>query len=111
MTYEKVTLEYVFSVNVYPHQGESDAKREVQSYVDNQDIYDSQVNLPEKIDGKKVKYYSSKGQNSYVVVTIGLILSVAVFFFKDRDIKDKIEDRNEQLLEDYPEIVNHELPP
>ena len=98
MTYEKVTLEYVFSVNVYPHQGESDAKREVQSYVDNQDIYDSQVNLPEKIDGKKVKYYSSKGQNSYVVVTIGLILSVALFFFKDRDIKETIEDRNEQLL-------------
>lgn len=106
MTYEKVTLEYVFSVNVYPHQGESDAKKEVQAYVDNQDIYDSQVNLPEKIDGKKVKYYSSKGQNSYVIVTIGLILSVALFFFKDRDIKDKIEDRNEQLLEDYPEIVN-----
>ena len=33
-------------------------------------------------------------------------MSVALFFFKDRDIKDKMEDRNEQLLEDYPEIVN-----
>ena len=106
MTYEKVTLEYVFSVNVYPPQGESDAKRQVQSYIDNQDSYDNQVKLPEEIDGKKVKYYNSKKQKSYVVVIIGLILSVTVFFFKDRDIKDKIKDRNEQLLEDYSEIVN-----
>ena len=106
MNYKKVSVEYSFNVNVFPKKSENSIQSEVQSYVDNEDIYSKDVRLPEEIKGEKITYFSSEKQNSILVIIAGVLISGAMFFLKDNDIKKQLKERNRQLSADYPEIVS-----
>lgn len=78
----------------------------VQEYIDGEDSYRKSVNLPEKVDGKTVIYKESQGEENIPFLLLGLIVAVAVFILKDKDMDKELAKRKEQLEDDYAGIVS-----
>ncbi len=106
MTLEKNTCDYSFTVNVFPPQKTERLGEQLQEYVNGNEKDKVQVKLPDEIDGEKVHYRSISSKISGYVLIIGFIISVGLFFLKDKELKKQVEERNRQLFNDYPEIVS-----
>ena len=99
--YEK---EYKVPVTVVKNE-KMDVEKYVQDYVDSQDGTNGMVNLPDTMDGKSLTYKYSKGVGIIFIIIIGFVLSVSMFFIKDRDINEIMEMREEEMTMDFPEIL------
>lgn len=106
MTLEKTSCEYSFAVNVFPPVEKNGMGEKLQEYVDENEKYKEQVKLPNQINGEDVRYETITSDMSRYVLIIGIIISIALFFLKDSDLKKEVEKRNQQLRNDYPEIVS-----
>ena len=106
MMLEKITQDYSFALNVFPPVQNSGMGGKLQEYVDENEKYQKEVKLPRKIDGEEIRYQSITSNISKYILCIGFVISVAMFFLKDTDLKKEVSKRNQQLLNDYPEIVS-----
>lgn len=102
----KNTRDYSFAVNIFPAEQKGGMGEKLQEYVNENAIYQEKVKLPEEIDGQKVRYQNIVSKMSGYVLIIGMIVSIALFFLKDADLKKEVEKRNQQLRNDYPGIVS-----
>lgn len=64
------------------------------------------LSLPESINGTKIIWTEKKKNNSLLLLILLLVSSFGIFFGKDRDLVKKSEEREKQMLSDYPEIVS-----
>lgn len=102
----KITQDYSFAVHVFPPVERNDMGEKLQKYVDENQKYKKQVKLPNQIDGVDVKYGNITSDISGYLLVIGVFISIALFFLKDVDLKKEADKRNQQMLNDYPEIVS-----
>lgn len=105
MELEHVNEELSFSVIVFPSKDSDSIEQQLQSYIDKKYKYEKKIKLPERLNGKKVNYYSSKDSFRYYCLPLGVILAILIFFSKDKELDGQIKKRNEQLLADYSEIA------
>jgi len=56
--------------------------------------------------GTKIYYQEKKEETSVVMFFLLVGISVILYFCKDKDLSKKIEERNKQLLKEYPEFVS-----
>lgn len=103
---EGESLEHQFSVMVFPPANKENLQEQLQDYVDSNNVYDSQVNLPEEINGEKIAYRKEVPRDSIRLGLMGMTAAIAIFFLKDNELKKKVNKRNKQLMKDYPEIVS-----
>lgn len=106
MTLKKISCEYSFAVNVFPPAEKSGMGEKLQEYVDENEKYKEQVKLPSQINGEDVRYETITSDMSSYILIFGIVISIALFFLKDSDLKKEVEKRNRQLRNDYPEIVS-----
>lgn len=106
MTLGKYTQDYSFAVNVFPPKKKGNMEKDLQEYVNQNEKYEEDVKLPDELNGQKVQYYNITSEVSGYVLAAGFIISLALFFLKDTDLKKEVDKRNRQLLNDYPEIVS-----
>lgn len=106
MMFDNISMDYVFCINVFPEKENSSLQEKVQKYVNENNKNDYKVQLPDEIDGEKVKYYEKVPQGGNKIWIIGIIMAIVLFFLKDRDIKKALNERTRQMLKDYPEIVS-----
>ena len=64
------------------------------------------LSLPVSVNGTKVLWTEKKKNNSLLLLLLLLFCCFGVFFGKDRDLIKKSEEREKQMLSDYPEIVS-----
>lgn len=62
--------------------------------------------LPLEIGDKKVYYSEKKNKNNIKIFTFGILVSALLYFLMDKDIEDRFEKRETEVLIDYPEIIN-----
>lgn len=103
---EGESLEHQFSVMVFPSANKENLQEQLQDYVDSNNAYDNQVNLPEEINGEQITYRKEVSKDSIRLGLIGMAAAIAMFFLKDKELKEKVNKRNKQLMKDYPEIVS-----
>lgn len=103
---EGEALEHQFSVMVFPSANKENLQEQLQNYVDSNNVYDNQVNLPEEINGDKIVYRKEVPKDSIGLGLMGVMAAIAIFFLKDKELKKKVNKRNRQLMKDYPEIVS-----
>lgn len=106
VTYEKETREYSWELTIFPQQGNKQLQNAVQQYIDENNQFDNQVRLPEKIEGKKISFYKPNVPIYKWLWLIGLAVAIMIFVLKDNDLKKDIEKRNSQMKKDYSEIVS-----
>ena len=67
---------------------------------------DKEFVLPSSIDSTEIIWSEEKKSKATLFVLILILSLLAIFFGKDKDISRKIDKRQEEMLDDYPEIVS-----
>lgn len=62
--------------------------------------------LPERLDEYIIKWEKSVSNHAGFIFVLGLSASVLIWYLSDRELENKIKLRNNQMMRDYPEIVN-----
>jgi hypothetical protein len=62
--------------------------------------------LPESYKGRDVVWTEKKSDNSMLILILTLIGGAASFVLKDKELKKSIEERELELLSDYPKLVS-----
>ena len=106
MELDKVTEEYRFSVKVYPESKRSNIQNYLQKYVDEYGITDKKVTLPNKIGGKVYRFFVRNSNYGIWIFPLTIFIAVLLFILKDKDLDKEVEERQKQMLRDYPNIVS-----
>ena len=67
--------------------------------------YDPEVELPEEIDGKEIRFRKPQGSSRIVVPVLVLAAGAVAFFGYERKLSEKLKERREQMMSDFAEIV------
>lgn len=65
-----------------------------------------QMILPTKIEDKDITWSEIKENQGTTLFFLGIIVAFLIYFFMDKDLVDKVEKRNQEMLLDYPDIIN-----
>ena len=106
MELDKVTEDYQFSIRVFPKKNTSDLQGYVQKHVDEKDVTKKEVKLPTKVEGKNYKFFIRNSNYAMWIFPVALIVAILLFVLKDKDLEKEIENRQKQMLRDYPNIVS-----
>ena len=110
-TYGKDRWQYVIYANVLPRilspseRVFRDIGRLLQA-ADKDSEVDEAITLPDSYEGRKVIWSEKREDNSPVLLILTLIGGAASFVMKDRELKKSMEERQAQLLGDYPKLVS-----
>ena len=104
MSYKDISKEY--DVNLKLLDITESLQQKVQKYIDDQDRTNEYVELPEKIENEKISFNNDGGVVWVIILVVGVGYAFAMFFIRDFDLKEKLRNRHEEMIEDYPEILN-----
>ena len=100
-----------FCVVLYPKTmtGKEKSIKEIRESLraaNKEDSTKGSVHLPEKINGRELSYYRPFQYRGIVIIIMGILIGgLFIALQKQNDLKEQ-EERKEQLLKDYPEIIN-----
>lgn len=111
LKYQDKKVEHTIPITILPITLEKDEKlyKDLVRTLDNT----AQVNethknwkLPERIGKYLITWEMPETNSSISLFILGLFASVLLWFYKDKELGDKMKLRNNQMLLDYPEIIN-----
>lgn len=111
LSYDENELEYNRIIKIMPktYTEEELIKQDLQRDIDlysEKTRHDEFQELPNKTRGYDLMWESVGQAGSINLLVFALVLSIAMWFYQDQKLKDKIKIRDTQLLVDYPEVVN-----
>lgn len=62
--------------------------------------------LPKEIEKKPIKFYETKKETSYQFLAFGLFIAMLLGITMDSEVNRKCKKRNQQVMLDYPELIN-----
>lgn len=62
--------------------------------------------LPDQLGEYSITWERPKSNSSITLLILGLFAAVLLWLYKDKELKDQMKQRNNQMLIDYPEIIN-----
>lgn len=111
LLYESEEALYVTNVMIYPKKKSKKEKilEEIQELVaKNQEKTKTEKAffLPEEIDGKQIFWKKKAEQRGYYVLGLGGVGAALMIALKKQKEQEEKKQRKEQMLTDYPEIIN-----
>ena len=73
---------------------------------DEKSVYDEQITLPQAYEGQAIVWKVKNEDNSLLILILTIIGGAAAYIFKDKELKRTMEERTEQMLSDYPQLVS-----
>lgn len=68
---------------------------------------DNLLELPDAIEGYEIAWDETRDKGIHIrLLVLGLMTAVLVWFYQDKDIDKRIKNRREEMLLDYPELIN-----
>lgn len=64
------------------------------------------MTLPSEIDGQTLYWSGKRSHNGLILLAMTPILTLLLYFGRDRDLHRQVADREEQMRMDYPELVS-----
>ncbi|MCD8120033.1 MAG: type II secretion system F family protein [Lachnospiraceae bacterium] len=106
LTWEDRTRECEAAICVLPTEEETAALADLlQKYLDEENIYDKEIALPEELDGEAIALYSVEDSNWLYVFLIGVAAATFLWFRPKSALKEELKRRDAELQRDYSEIV------
>lgn len=106
MELDKITENYQFYIKVFPEKKNSNLQGYLQKHVDEKSITEREVSLPKKIGGKAYRYFVKNTNYAIWIFPLALVIAIVLFVIKDKDLDKEVEERQKQMLRDYPNIVS-----
>ncbi len=69
-------------------------------------VYDSEVVLPQTIDGESISFSDPSSSSAPVIPFLGAGIMLLLFFGYKSFLSDPLKKRNEEMMRDFPEIVS-----
>jgi len=109
--YYEFMREYVFSVCVLPPelseiQFRQKALTESIEQNESKSVYEEKYVLPDSIAGERVEWEEKRENSVGVILLIAGITAIAIYYMKDYDLHKQVLERQEEMSDCYPEIVN-----
>lgn len=82
---------------------------EIEQYIQTENSQNGdkkQLELPLKIGEYQISYEEVVEKGSNMILVLGAIVAVLLYFMADKDLDSKMEQHNIQLMMDYPELMN-----
>ncbi len=111
ITYYDSTEEYTRYFKVLPKEytREENTRKNLTDALDaanEQSKTEDRLPLPDSIKQQQVSWAEKEDNTGWMYLVSGVILAVLLYVLMDRDLYDKVEKRNREMLLDYPEIIN-----
>lgn len=68
--------------------------------------YEASYTLPEEIEGKRIFWKEQVEDYSMGILLLLLLAGCSIYFLQDKELHQKLEERNQQMLAEYPTLVN-----
>ncbi len=111
LTYDKYREEFIFPVCVFPPEYSEEElwkKRvyEILAHQEEKDRYSDKVELPDSIEGQKLIWSRRIEDSSGYIFLFMCISAGMVYLLQDEKLKEKMEQRNREMLLDYPQLLS-----
>lgn len=111
LKYKDRRVEHTIPLTIWPIK--SDQKRVLLKELQNTlDIIEEETgmskewHLPEQVGNYSVTWYMPESDIALSILIIGVFGSVLIWFYRDRHLDNSMKLRQNQMLLDYPEIIN-----
>lgn len=111
ITYEEYKEEYELFVNVFSPQKSFEEKyieaieRELGAYNEKTRMTEY-MTLPESISGIKVSFKNKNPHNAIIVGMLSITALLGIHYARKNEIKKLVDIRNQQMISDYPKVLN-----
>lgn len=112
-TYKYNDLSYVqiLNANICPQElsVEQQMIKEILGQIRNaekESVYEKKISLPSAYKDRTLIWKERVEDNSLIFLVLMLVAGGASFVLKDKELKRKMEDRDKQMLNDYPQFVS-----
>lgn len=109
MELDGVTASLVIGITLYPASNDDNVslKAEIENYIDqNNNSNSTSVILPSNISSGSVSFAFPQDNNDSIYLILSILFSIILYFLVSRETSTLLKNRNNQMLEDYPEIVS-----
>lgn len=102
--------EYFMEVSIFPKEKDEQEKwkESLMEGIKNNNVATETENkmiLPQQINGKEVKWEELKNDNTKILFLLTAAAILFIYYAKDKELHKEVEQRNNEMLKDYPEIV------
>ncbi len=104
--YEQVLYAHVKEPIQGPEVKREHAMQKILAAADTRTLTKETMELPDTFEGKPIVWKETVKDNSTLIYVLILLAAVGTFFAKDKEVKKQMEERNQQLLTDYPAFVS-----
>lgn len=80
--------------------------REALRQQDEASKYEESLPLPKELDGKEILWKRIQEENSPIFLLLTILAAVGVYFLKDKDLHEQVQERKRSLKLEYPTILN-----
>lgn len=110
-TYGDYREEHIFPICIYApeYTKEEQQKRKIYELLVHQEEAErcmEKMELPGSVDGKELIWSERIEDSSIPVFALISIGAAAVYLLQDKKLKEKVEQRNRQMLLDYPQLIS-----
>lgn len=111
LVYKETEMEHVLAFHILPkeltekEQLMKDLNREIQEQSD-QTRKDRIWKLPERLGCYLLKWEEKKENVGSKLFFLGILAAVLIWVYSDKELENKMKKRKNQMLIDYPEIIN-----
>ncbi|NBI91283.1 secretion protein F [Lachnospiraceae bacterium] len=111
LTYGDYREEHIFPICIYPpeYTEEEIQKKKIYEllvYQEEKERCMEKMELPDSVDGKELVWSQKKEDSSISIFLLISIGAVAIYLLQDKKLKEKVEQRNRQMLLDYPQLIS-----
>lgn len=110
VTYFDMEWEHIFQIRVIPPTYTKEELRylEIESMLEKANLDSAEEyywNLPEEYEGELLEWKQKGSFGGLIVWICAILLAVAIFFLRDKDLQKEVDEYKEALKKDYPEIL------
>lgn len=80
--------------------------REALNLQDEASKYEESMTLPKELGGEEVLWKRIQEENSPIFLLMTILAAVGVYFLKDKDLHEQVQERKRSLKLEYPTILN-----
>ncbi len=111
LAYDDYREEHIFAVRILPpiySEEEIITKKIYEALKEREELYgkEQHMELPDEVENIKLRWTEIKKDSSGYLFLLVCIGALGTYFLQDRDLKEKAEKRNRQMLLDYPCVIS-----
>ena len=106
---ESFEIEYDISVRIFSKAVQPSASERLSAQISELEAasrLDQNMTLPSSLESRHIEWRYKRHYRGLLVLAMTPVLAIFIYYGKDRDLHKQVQEREEQMRMDYPEIVS-----